>query len=176
MLKLTIAETELFNEETMEIFTIKPQTITLEHSLVSISKWEAKWHIPFLSSETKTNEQILDYIKCMTISQNVDPKVYSCLNEQHFKLINDYIENPMTATWFNEKDSKKSRDVITSEIIYYWMISFNIPVEFQKWHLKRLLTLIRVCSIKSQPSKKMSKGEWARKQKSLNAARRHRKH
>ena len=160
----------------MELITVKGRIIALEHSLVSISKWEAKWHIPFLSSEEKTNEMIIDYIKFMTISQNVDPNLYLCLNNEHFKQINDYIENPMTATWFNEADSKKNRDVITSEIIYYWMISFNIPVEFQKWHLKRLLTLIRVCSIKSQPPKKMNKAEWARKQKSLNAARKHRKH
>lgn len=171
MLKIRIDETELFNENTTELITIKPQTITLEHSLVSVSKWEAKWRVPFLSTNDKTSEMILDYIRFMTLTQNVDPNLYFCLNSSHYKEINDYIGDPMTATWFNESRNKANREIVTSEIIYYWMISLNIPVEFQKWHLNRLLTLIRVCNEKNQPPKKISKKDWARKQSSLNAAR-----
>lgn len=171
MLELQIEKTELFNEETCELCVVKPKTIALEHSLVSLSKWESKWHVPFLSTNEKSPEMVMDYVRLMTLTQHVDPNLYLCLNDSHYKKINEYIENPMTATWFNEQHSKPNREIITSEIIYYWMISLNIPVEFQKWHLNRLLTLIRVCNIKNQPAKKMSKKDWARKQSSVNAAR-----
>ena len=151
----------------------KDETIVLEHSLVSISKWESKWHKPFLSDKPKTAEESLDYIKCMTITQNVDPSLYKFLSKENYEQINKYIEDPMTASWVNDVNGKKSsREVITSELIYYWMIALNIPVEFQKWHLNRLLMLIKICNAKNQPPKKMSKGELMRRNRSLNAARR----
>lgn len=151
----------------------KGQTLQLEHSLVSISKWESKWHKPFLSKVAKTDEEILDYIKCMTLTQNVDPNVYACLTDENISQVKEYIDNPMTATRiYEEKNRKGSREVVTNEVIYYWMISLGIPVEFQKWHLNRLLTLIRVCDIKNRPPKKQSTRDIMRRNAELNAARR----
>lgn len=173
MLQLTIPETELWDEIHEEFITIKAQTISLEHSLVSISKWESKWCKPFLSKEQKTPEETIDYIKCMTLTQNVDPRVYEFLSRENIEKINAYIESPMTATTFpNDKQQKPNREIITAEIIYYWMISFNIPLECQKWHLNRLLTLIRVMDVKNRPAKNMGKREIMSRNAALNAARR----
>ncbi len=174
MLTITIPTGEIFNSETNEFISIKEQTLHLEHSLVSVAKWESKWGKPFLGKDPKTVEEMLDYIRCMTITQNVDPKVYSFITSKNIEEISEYIEAPMTATWFNEKSTKgrHNEEVITSEIIYYWMVSFNIPVEFQKWHLNRLLTLIKVCSLKNEPQKKMSKREILDRNKAINKARR----
>lgn len=173
MLQLTIPETELWDEIHEEFITIKAQTISLEHSLVSISKWESKWCKPFLSKEQKTPEETIDYIKCMTLTQNVDPCVYEFLSRENIEKINAYIESPMTATTFtNDKQQKPNREIITAEIIYYWMISFNIPLECQKWHLNRLLTLIRVMDVKNRPAKNMGKREIMSRNAALNAARR----
>ena len=173
MLTIEIPETELYINSTEEFKTIKAQTIVLEHSLVSISKWESKWCKPFISKDPKTSEELIDYIRCMTITNNVDPDVYLALNDGHIKQINAYIESPMTATWFSDKDKKgKSKEIVTSELIYYWMTAFQIPFECQKWHINRLMTLIRICSIKNQPPKKMNKKEALSQQRSLNAARR----
>lgn len=174
MLKITIPSVELFNEKDNTFGEIIPEThLQLEHSLVSISKWEAKYHKPFLSkTEDKTNEEVLDYIKFMTLTQNVNPKVYEYFPLSVVQEIKEYIENPMTATTFSEGQKKNSREIITSEIIYYWMVSFNIPFECQKWHLNRLLTLIRVCSAKNAPQKKMTTREIMSRNKALNRARR----
>lgn len=172
MLKLDIKETECYNSETNEFHIVKKQVLSLEHSLVSISKWEAKWKKPFLHTNEKTYEEILDYIKCMTITQNVDPYVYTCLTNSNLKDINEYINDSQTATTFNDKNGKKSREIITSELIYYWMVALEIPFECQRWHINRLLTLIKVCNIKNSPSKKMSKSEILKQNKSLNEARR----
>ena len=171
MLKIDIQGYEFYDEVNNEFITTDPQTITLEHSLISISKWEMKWNKPFLSSE-KSNEEILDYIKCMNINSNVSDDVYTRLTNANLQEINEYINAPMTATTFNEKNKGNNREVVTSELIYYWMISFNIPMECQKWHINRLLTLVRVCSIKNNPPEKMSKQELARRNKQLNAERR----
>lgn len=172
MLQITIPATEQFNEETNEFVTTKPQTLQLEHSLISLSKWESKWCKSFLSSKAKTNEEMIDYVRCMTITPNVKPEVYYCLSPENVAAVNAYIDAPMTATVFNDVDNKgRQRDVITSELIYYWMIANNIPFECQKWHLNRLITLIRVCNIKNNPGKKMSKREIMTRNASLNAAR-----
>lgn len=176
MLTITIPEQEMFNEETSEFITYPETVICLEHSLVSLSKWESKWNKPFLNQEAKTNEETLDYIKCMTISQNIKDDVYNRLTNENIQAIKDYIEAPMTATTFNEYNKKISREIITSELIYYWMIACNIPMECQKWHLNRLLTLIRVCSIKNEPPKKMSTNEIMSRNAALNAARRKQLH
>ena len=152
---------------------VKTQILQLEHSLVSLSKWESKWCKPFFSNEEKSYEEVLDYIKCMTITQNVDPEVYNHLTESNITDINNYINAPMTATTFtNVKGHGNNREIITSELVYYWMIALNIPVEFQKWHINRLLTLIRVCEIKNSPQKKMSKNEIMSRNAALNEARR----
>lgn len=172
MLTIKIPDREWFNDSTQEFITVKGTTLQLEHSLVSLSKWEAKWNTPFLSKEEKTLEQTLDYIRCMTITQNVNPMVYEQLSEDNIEQINKYINTSMTATTFNNLDSKPSREIITSELIYYWMISLNVPMECQKWHLNRLLTLIRVCNAKNAPPKKMSARDIMSRNSALNAARR----
>lgn len=173
MLQVTIPASEYFDEKTGEFHSIRETTLQLEHSLVSISKWESKWQKPFLGKEDKTPEECADYVRCMTITQNVDPLAYRFLTKRNFQEINEYIEAPMTATTFSERDNKHfSREIITAEIIYYWMISLNIPFECQKWHLNKLLTLVRVCNIKNSPQKKMSKRELMERNRALNDARR----
>ena len=174
MLEITIPSIELWDDENQTFIPIKEQTLKLEHSLVSLSKWESKWHKSFLSTKEKTEEETLDYIKCMTITQNVKPETYAGLTQEHIKQINDYIADPMTATWFSEKEGKGkiNGETVTAELVYYWMISLQIPVKFEKWHLNRLLTLIRVCNIKNSPPKKMSKRALMNRNAALNAARR----
>ncbi len=172
MLQITIPASEQWDPINECFIDTKAQTLQLEHSLVSISKWEMKWHKPFLGRDEKTQEETLDYVRCMTLTQNVDPSVYRNLNNQHMTEIGQYIENPMTATWFREsKNRKSSREIVTSEVIYYWMIALNIPFECQKWHLNRLLTLIRVCNEKNAPQKKMSKRQLMNRNRALNEAR-----
>lgn len=181
MLKIEIKETELFDEAESKFISIKPITLNLEHSLISVSKWESKYHIPFLNEEEKTQEMIEYYIKCMTINPNVDPNCYKALTNSQIQEILDYMHDPMTATWFgsnsqNQPNSRKGKmikeEIITSELIYYWMVSLNIPSEYEKWHVNRLLTLIQVCNVKNSPPKKMSKNELIRNNDALNAARR----
>jgi len=174
MLEIVIPEQELYDEAKQEFVTIESKTLRLEHSLVSISKWEAKWHKPFLSKDDKTNEEAIDYIRCMTIGQKVKAEIYNYIPLEVFSKIKGYIDDPMTATWFNEKpvDKKKSNETITSELIYYWMIAQNIPMECQKWHLNRLLTLIKVCSIKNKPPSKRKKKDIVSERRALNEARR----
>lgn len=172
-LHITIPAGELYDEQANEFYSIKEQHLVLEHSLVSISKWESKWHKPFLSKEQKTVEETLDYIRCMTLTQNVDPKSYLNLDSKAISEINEYIENPMTATTFSDIHNRGfSSETVTNELVYYWMIALNIPMECQKWHLNRLLTLIRVCSIKNTPPKKLNRSDYLHRRASLNAARR----
>ena len=173
MLRITVPAVELWDEARQEFIQTKEQTLQLEHSLVSLSKWESRWCKPFLSKDEKTTEQVLDYVRCMTITQNVNPDVYFRLSDENIQQINAYIDAPMTATTFREdKTGKRGREIITSEIIYYRMSAYNIPPEYQKWHLNRLLTLIRVCDIKNQPPKKRSKRDIMATNAALNAARR----
>ena len=172
MLKIRIPSLEVYDEKNDLFITIPDTELQLEHSLISISKWESKWCKPFLKNEEKTNEELLDYIQCMTLNQNVDPLVYKYIPINLIKQISEYIEAPMTATTFSENSKGRSKEIITNEIIYYWMVSFNIPFECQKRHLNRLLTLIRVCSIKNAPQKKMTQREIMAKNKALNKARR----
>lgn len=174
MLQIAVPLTqEGWDEEKQEFIEPKVQMLQLEHSLVSISKWESKWCRAFLSKSELTIEETLDYIKCMTLNKNVDPEVYEHITPSNIEEIKSYIAAPMTATYFYEtKNGKPNRETITSELIYYWMIALNIPVEFEKWHLNRLLTLVQVCNVKNQPNKKMSRSELASRNRALNAARR----
>lgn len=173
MKKISIPEQEFYDEEKEEFFTIKAQTISLEHSLVSVSKWESKWKKPYLTDKEKTDEEFKDYIRCMNMTQNVDPKIFDYLPYSTLNEIVEYINDPMTATWFStEDDHKKNKEVITSELIYYWMTALNIPMECQKWHLNRLLVLIRIAGEKNQPPKKMSKNDIYKQNRALNAKRR----
>ena len=174
MLEIVVEGVELFDEEKCEFFQIKTQHLKLEHSLVSISKWESKWHKSFLSDREKTAEEILDYIRCMTINQ-VDPNIYAALSQKNINDIEAYIEDPMTAsTVISEVAGKKER--ITSELMYYWMVAYRIPMECEKWHLNRLLTLIKICNAKNQPAKKMSNREIYNQNRLLNEARRKKYH
>ncbi|MFI3115561.1 MAG: hypothetical protein R3Y12_05425 [Clostridia bacterium] len=173
MLNILVPSCELWDEKSQEFIEKKEQYLQLEHSLVSLSKWEAKWCKPFLGNTEKTSVEILDYIRCMTITQNIPIDVYDRLTKKNVADINDYIEAKMTATFFNnEKNKSRNSEIITSELIYYWMICHNIPFECQKWHLKRLLTLIQVCNIKNQPPKKRSKNDIMSRNATLNASRR----
>lgn len=176
MLTLTIPKMEYFDEGKQEFVVIREQTLELEHSLISVRKWESKWHKAFHSQEPKTAEETIDYIKCMTInSRSVDDAVYNALTADHIRQINNYITDPMTATWFSESENKRfSREIITAELIYYWMIAFQIPSDYEKWHLNQLLTLIRVCNAKNQPPKKMSKSAIMKRNRALNEARKKR--
>ena len=176
MIDIIIPESEWFDESKMEFVYTKAQKLTLEHSLIAISKWESKFEKPFLSSD-KTTQEILEYIRCMTLTQNVSPDVYLRLSEDNIKAIHAYIEAPMTATTFKKIEKRGGKqEIITAELIYYWMIAFNIPVEFQKWHLNKLLTLIEVCARKSEPPKKMTRREIAAQHKAINEANRKRFH
>ena len=178
MLELKIPEVEYFDEDAEEFFTLDIGTLQLEHSLVSLAKWESKWHEPFIqyTEEDRSIDKMLDYVRCMTLTEGVDPRFYQVLPMSALKEINDYINEPMTATWFRETGQRKSREIVTAEIIYYWMIALEIPFECQYWHLNRLLTLIRVCNEKNQPKKKMSKTDRARQQQALNAQRKAKHH
>lgn len=152
MLEILVPSIEYYDEERNIFVDTKATKIQLEHSLLSISKWESKWKIPFMDqSSTKTEEQMIDYIRCMTINKDVDPKVFRLMPTEIRKQIDDYMNSSMTATWFREEGPKKrSREIITSEIVYWWMFSQGIPLECQKWHINRLLTQIRVCSEKNR--------------------------
>ena len=175
MLQITIPAREMWDEQNNEFVYTNEQTLQLEHSLISLSKWESKWNKPFLSKESKTYEEVLDYVKCMTLTQKVSPEIYANLTDENMRDIQRYIEAPMTATTFSEeKNTKCNREIVTSELIYYWMIALGIPLECEKWHLNRLLTLVRVCNIKNSPPKKMGKNAIMSRNASLNAARRKR--
>ncbi len=165
---------EGWDEAKQEFVESRTQTLQLEHSLISLSKWESKWHKPFLSTKEMTDEETLDYIKCMTLTKNVKPDVYNHITRENMNEVVNYIGDPMTATTFY-KDNKgaNNRETVTSELIYYWMIASNIPFDpCQKWHLNRLITLIRVCGIKNTPPKKRSRREIMSRNAALNAARR----
>lgn len=164
---------EGWDDEKQEFVEPKTVVLELEHSLVSVSKWESKWKKAFLSKKEKTNEEIFDYVKCMTLTPDVDPEVYSHLTAANFKAIQEYIDDSMTATYFSEeKGGKRSNEVVTAELVYYWMIALTIPFECQYWHLNKLLTLVRVCNVKNQPPKKTSKSEIMKRNAALNEARR----
>ena len=180
MLQITVPAVkpvELYDEATETFFMtkgMKEQILQLEHSLLSLSKWEAKWCKAFLTNKEKTYEETIDYIKCMTLTQNVDPEVYKNLTEDNMRQIKEYIEAPMTATSFSDdKSAKGGRETVTAELIYYWMISLQIPFDpCQKWHINRLLTLVKVCNVKNAPPKKRSKRDIMSQNARLNAARR----
>ena len=175
MLCITIPEAELYDEKTGEFIAIKEHAVQLEHSLISLARWESTWQKPFLikKGERHSAEEMLDYIRCMSITQNVNPAEFSVLSQEQLNRIFSYIDNPMTATTIRnyKQDNCRSRRVVTAELIYYWMFSYGIPMECQKWHLNRLLTLIQVFQIENS-AEKMPKSEIAKRNRSLNAARR----
>lgn len=161
----------MYDERTEEFLYTDDVSICLEHSLVSISKWESIWCKPFMNDRDKTILEIKDYVKHMTLTPNISNEVYDRLTEDNIKQINSYIELPMTATTFSDVSKGGKREIITSELIYYWMISYNIPFECSNWHLNRLLALIKVCNIKNSPPTKMSKNEIYERNRNINAER-----
>ena len=177
MLKLVIPAIDAFDDE-QQLFVIMAEEVTLEleHSLVSLSKWEATWEKPFLSTDERTVEETLGYIQAMCLTPDVPSEVYQRLSGSHIDQVNAYIDAKMSATWFNEQPEKgngpKRKEIITAEIIYYWMISFNIPFECQHWHLNRLFSLIKVCNQKNAPEKKQgSKRDMVAERNRINAER-----
>jgi len=172
MLTIVVPGVEMFDEETHEFVTKDNFVLELEHSLVSLSKWESKYEKPFLDQNEKSTEEVLDYVKMMVVSPNFPPGVFEKLTEENISDINAYLDAKMTATWFSEAPgAPQAKEIITSELIYYWMISFQIPFECETWHLNRLFTLIRVCNVKAAKPKKMSRAEIAQRQRDLNAQR-----
>lgn len=172
-------EIEMWDYETEQFIcreAVEERTIQLEHSLVSLSKWESTWCKPFLTDKPMTEEETIDYIKCMTLTPNVPDEAYNNIPSSVIKEVSDYIERPMTATWFSENNNKKGRKnngkQITAEVIYHWMIALQIPVKFEEWHLNRLLTLIRVCDAENNPPKKKSERSIINEYAALNKARR----
>lgn len=176
MLKIIIPPTELYDASKNEFFYVdRPTEIMLEHSLISISKWESKWNKPFLEDKEKTKEEILYYINCMLISKNIDDRIIYCLTEKNINDINDYINRSMTATTIKDSN-EKSKKIVTSELIYGWMVLYNIPFDCEKWHLNRLITLIKVCEELNSPNKKMNKKDALSERRRLNQLRKKQLH
>lgn len=172
MLTITVGSVEHFNEETQTFESKGGIKLDLEHSLVSLSKWESITEKPFLGNNEKSTEEVYLYIKCMCLDPEIPPEVFEDLSETNFGEINEYINAKMSATWFAEiKGGPKSSEVITAELIYYWLVSFKIPFECETWHLNRLFTLIKVCNVKNAKPKKMSRSEIAARNRDLNAQR-----
>ena len=172
MLELKIPEREFYDEQKQEFIYTKAHTLHLEHSLISISKWESKWHKSYISNPNKTLEEALDYVRCMCITK-ADPEVINSITTDNLKTIDEYIGNPMTAVYFFDDNGEDgNKESITSELIYYWMITNQIPFDpCEKWHLNRLIALIRVCSIKNTPPEKMNKANMIKRNRALNEAR-----
>ena len=167
---------EFWDEEREQFVYVEAKkecVLQLEHSLISLSKWESKWHKAFLSKkDKKTREETIDYIKCMTLTQNVDPSVYDRITNENVKAINEYISNPMSAAHFPEESKGKiNNEPVIADLIYYWMVALNIPFSCEKWHLNRLLALIRVCNIKNAPPKKTNARDIMSRNAALNEAR-----
>jgi len=174
VLEIQVAEADFFDEELDQFIKRPSTTLRFEHSLVSVSKWESVFEKPFLADEPKNREQTLAYVRMMCLDEKIAPEVFSQLSPAHYDAINAYINAKMTATTINERPGSRPgfRETITSELIYYWMVSYNIPFECETWHLNRLIMLIRVCNHKQAPAKKMGRQEAAQQRHELNAQRR----
>lgn len=173
MLQLKVGTgTEGFDEEKSEFVDTDVVVLRLEHSLVSLSKWESKWEIPFLTKREMSREEVLDYIVMMNLDEEFPEGVLDRLQDEHYEKINEYISAKMTATTIRDNNNAPSREIITSELIYYWMVAMSIPFECQYWHLARLLTLIQVVNAKNAPARKMSGADQAAENRRLNAERR----
>lgn len=177
MLQIEVPGAQLWDEEKNEFITTEPTTVCLEHSLVSISKWESIYKKPYLVKQKYTLKESADYIKCMCLTDISDDVIYAIINNNELMTqINNYMEDSHTATTINDSKKGRNSEKVTSELIYYWMVANEIPFSCETWHIERLLTLIRVCNVKNQPDKKMSNNEIYARNKSLNAARRAKHH
>lgn len=174
MLRIIVPGGEYYDEQAQQFVYPKDVELQMEHSLISVSKWEARHHKAYNTKRKKTAEELLDYFKCMTINR-VDPSVYDRLTAKNIEDIINYINEPMTAVYFpdyGDSNGSASKDTVTSELLYYYMITLGIPFECEKWHLNKLMALIEVCAMKNKPAKTMSAGQVARRNAKLNAARR----
>jgi hypothetical protein len=175
MLRIVIGATENYDESQSEFVKDGGTVIDLEHSLLSLSKWESEYEQAFLGTTKKTGEEVIGYVRCMCLTPDIPPELFNQLSKENLEAVNAYIDAKMTATWFSEDPgAPKTREVITNELIYYWMTTFQIPFECEKWHLNRLFTLIRICNIKQSKPKKMSRAEMAARNRELNAKRKER--
>jgi hypothetical protein len=173
MLRIIVLGEEFFNEETETFETVGDFELKLEHSLISLSKWESKHQTPFLTNQAKTSKEIFSYIECMIINNKYPENLFARLSRKNIEEINRYIDSKESATTFGAMPERRGRgEVITSELIYYWMVAFNIPFECEKWHLNRLFALIRICNLKNQKPKKMTRNEIAQRNRELNDRRR----
>lgn len=175
MLKITVNGPEFYNQETEEFEYPQSFEVELEHSLASVSKWESIHEKPFLDNDAKTREERLSYVQCMSFSREISPEELLVLGSEEMDRIGAYIESKQTATRFAEMPKKPGPiKIITAEVIYYWMVSFNIPFECEHWHLNRLLTLIRVCgseTAKHKPASKSEKRDAMKRMRELNEQR-----
>lgn len=172
MLKLIVQGNEFYDEETSSFITTEGFEVELEHSLLSLSKWESKHQVPFLGQAKLTTDQIVDYILCMNNTPNVTTEMISSAGSQVFDAVNEYINSPQSATTFGEMPKPRGRgEVITSELIYYWMVAFNIPFTCEAWHLNRLFSLIKIANIKNSKGKRLSRSEVVQRNRELNAKR-----
>lgn len=172
MLRISVHESEQFNEATSEFVLVNEQTLVFEHSLFSISKWESEFQKPFLSEVEKTPEETVAYFHHM-LQEPVSDSVLNLLTQDDVRRITEYITSPMTATTLTATPKKGpgTGEFITSELMYYYMVALNIPMECDRWHLNRLVTLIKITNIKNQPPKKMSNKDAVNSQRAANAAR-----
>lgn len=171
MLEITIPGGERWSDRENRFYYPKETTIRLEHSLVSLSKWEAKWEIPFIGNRNLTYEQNCDYVQCMNMTQNVSSEVFEFIPPETLAEIRQYVDKKMTATTISNTTGRKSRETVTSEVIYCWMTELGIPFECQKWHLNRLITFIQVCQIRKAPQKKYRGSDLLRRNYELNELR-----
>jgi len=172
VLTIRVAMTEVFNDDTQMFEVGESFELELEHSLASVSKWEQSFEKPFLGPDDKTLEETLAYIMLMSVDPKTPPEVFAKLSRENFEEINQYINAKMTATWFREdKNQPPSREIITAEVVYHWMIHYNVWLEAEHWHLNKLLTLIRVCNEKNKPPKKMNRRQQIAERQRLNAER-----
>lgn len=161
------------NKEEFVSVPVEEVTLHLEHSLVSLSKWESKWHKAFLSRREKTDEETLDYIKCMTLDDNIPDEVYYRLTKENIDSINKYIEDPMSAVRYTDPPGgPHNNGGTTYETLYYMMFSNGIPIEWETRHLNSLISLIKMFALKNSPKKKMSPSEIASRHAAINAANR----
>jgi hypothetical protein len=172
MLRIVIGE-EFFDDQTQQFVIPEPIIVDLEHSLLSLSKWESKYQKPFLSPGAKTTEEIFGYLKAMIVDENVDPDVLDRCSKENLEDVQKYIDSVQSATTFGTMPERRGPgEIITSELIYYWLVAFNIPFECERWHLNRLFALIRICNIKNSKPKKMRPHEIAQRNRELNEQRR----
>jgi hypothetical protein len=171
VLRIEVPVSEVYDDDKEEFITVATTVLELEHSLVSLSKWESFYEKPFLSTMEKTPEQLFNYVVMMTLTPDVPLEVFKNLSEENVTQIDEYINSKQTATWFNDAVEERSREIITAEIIYYWMVAMEIDWQAQYWHLNRLLALVRVINLKNSPSKPMSSAEITRRNRELNAQR-----